>query len=239
MPLVIIIGRGHSGTRAISQTLVDSGVSMGETLNQSYDLVPAEKMYDACRLMSGHVAHKGGLNWDFSKALAMPIPAEFEDLVRSYTRSVFEAKTQYRGWKLPETTLVLPWITRMFPDAYYIYWVRDPRDSIIGGHITDDLADFGVSYDRVEDVREMRAVSWKYQREIVAATPRPGRWLQIRFEDFILDQRPTLDRIEDFLGIPLVEIEVRHDSVGRWKTDTERHDFPMFSEDMRELSYIT
>ncbi len=210
---------------------------MGARLNASYDLVPADELYEACRVMNRHVKHLGGLEWDFSALHSMPIDPEFERLVRSYASSVLETDSKHRGWKLPETTLVLPWIVRLFPEARYIYWVRDPRDSIIGAHITDDLADFGVPYDRVEDVREMRAISWKYQREIVTATPKPKRWIEIRFEDFVLDQERTVRRLESYLGIPLVRVEVRPEAVGRWKTDEGRHDFPMFQEDLRRLAH--
>ena len=48
--LITIIGRGHSGTRAISHTLSASGVWMGEPLNMSGDLLPPEAMYEASRL---------------------------------------------------------------------------------------------------------------------------------------------------------------------------------------------
>lgn len=237
MPLIIVIGRGHSGTRAISRTLAESGVYMGARLNESYDLVPAEELYEACRILAGHVVHRGGLTWDFSTLFETDIDPEFERLVRSYASSVLASDAEYRGWKLPETTLILPWIARLFPDAFYISWVRDPRDSIIGRHLTDDLADFGVPYNRVDGLREMRAISWKYQREIVAATPRPEHWIDVRFEDFVLDQERTLERLEQFLGIPLARIEVKPEAVGRWKSDTEHHDFAMFANDIAELGY--
>ncbi|MCL6519033.1 MAG: sulfotransferase [Armatimonadetes bacterium] len=236
--LITIIGRGHGGTRAMSKTLVDSGVYMGAQLNASYDLVPAEEMYEACRIMARHVVHLGGVQWDFSKLYEMPIDPEFERLVRSYLHSVLESDAPYRGWKLPETTLVYPWISRMFPDAYYIHWTRDPRDSILNAHLTDDLAKFGVPYTPVQDERLRRAVSWKYQREIVKATPRPKHAIDVRFEDFVLDQEKTLKRLEEFLGIHLARIEVRPEAVGRWKTDEGQHDFDFLREDMKELGYL-
>jgi len=236
--LVTVIGRGHGGTRAMSQTLAQSGVYMGARLNASYDLVPAQDMYEACRVMSRHVVHKGGVEWDFSKLHTMPIEAEFERLVRSYLASVLADDSERRGWKLPETTLVYPWIVRMFPDAFYIHWVRDPRDSILGAHLTDDLADFGIPYDHTEDVRLRRAISWKYQREIVKATPPPRHAIEVRFEDFVLDQDRTLARLEEFLGFRLAKIEVRPEAVGRWKTDDGIHDFDFLHEDMRELGYL-
>ena len=33
---------------------------------------------------------------------------------------------------------------RLFPDLHYINWVRDPRDCILGPHLTDDLKTFGI-----------------------------------------------------------------------------------------------
>ena len=55
MTLITIIGRGHSGTRAMSHTLTASGVFMGEPLNRSGDLLPPQDMYDACRVLAPFV----------------------------------------------------------------------------------------------------------------------------------------------------------------------------------------
>lgn len=225
MSLTIVIGRGHSGTRAISHTLYASGVYMGKTINRSGDKVPPQAMYDACRVFSRNVNWKGGLEWDFAALNEMPIEAEFKDLIDEYLADVMAEKAARKGWKLPETTLVLPWIVRLFPDANYIYLVRDPRDSILGGHLTDDLADFGVSYPETPDVLERRAISWKYQYDLVEATPKPEKWLEVRFEDFILQQEQELSRLEAFLGFELGRIVVRPDSVGRWRTAEVVPDF--------------
>ncbi len=226
--LITIIGRGHGGTRAMSHTLSASGVFMGEPLNESGDLLPPEPMYEACRVFAKYVTYRGGLVWDFSRALDGPIDPAFTRLVEQFLTTVLRSDAANRGWKLPETTLVLPWIVRMFPDARYIYWSRDPRDSILGAHLTDDLGDFGIAYDRTDDVRLRRAISWRYQWEIMRATPSPEHRRDVRFEDFVLHQEPTLQRIEEFLGIPLARIPVRAESVGRWRADTGQHDFGFF-----------
>ena len=235
--VVTVIGRGHSGTRIMSQTLSDSGVYMGEPLNESWDLIPPEDMYEACRVMARYVLHEGGLQWDFSQLHAMPVDPAFTRLIESYLSSVLDSPADPKGWKIPETTLCYPWIVRLFPEAYYINWVRDPRDSIIGAHVTDDLSVFGIPYERTHDLRLMRAVSWKYQREIVKATPTPQRTIQVRFEDFILEQNATLRRLERFLGFPLAKIDVRRDPIGRWKTDDGAHYFDFFAGDMAEVGY--
>ena len=151
--------------------------------------------------------------------------------------SVLSSTAACRGWKLPETTLIYPWIVRKFPQARYIYWVRDPRDSILRQHKTDDLSDFGVPYERTSNIREMRAISWKYQSELYKSTPEPEHIIEIRFEDFVLKQDKTLRRLESFLGIPLARIEVRPDSVGRWRKDHDRHDFEFFRDELINYGY--
>ncbi len=218
MSLITIIGRGHSGTRAMSHTLVASGVFMGEPLNKSGDLLPPEAMYDACRVLARHVRWLGGLEWDWSALHHMDIPAEFTTLINTYLRSVLAANEEHKGWKIPETTLVFPWIVRMFPDAKYICWMRDPRDCILGRHLTDDLHDFGIDYPTTDDVRRRRAISWIYQYKLVEATPKPANWLVVRFEDFVRKQNKTLRQLEEFLGIPMAKIIVKPEAVGRWKT---------------------
>ena len=223
----------------MSHTLSASGVFMGAPLNVSGDLLPPQDMYEAARVFGRHVTWKGGLEWDFAKVLSMDIPAEFTNLIERYLKSVLESPAERAGWKIPETTLVFPWIARMFPDIRYIIWVRDPRDSILGAHVTDDLNNFGISYAKTEDVRLRRATSWKYQYDLVRASPKPKHWIEVRFEDFVLDQDRTLAKLEAFLGIPLARIPVKPDAVGRWKTDTGVHYFDFLAPAMREFGYET
>ena len=235
--MVTVIGRGHSGTRAMSHTLSASGVYMGEPLNPSGDLLPPGAMYDACRALARHVRWQGGLEWDFSALHTMRIPAEFTRLIRSFLRVVLASPAVTKGWKIPETTLAYPWIRRMFPEIKYIFWIRDPRDCIIGGHVTDDLAEFGIDYPRTEDVRLRRAISWKYQYDLVKATPRPANWIEVRFEDFVLRQEETLARLEDYLGVRLARIPVRPEAVDRWRKDRQTHCFDFFGPAMEEYGY--
>jgi hypothetical protein len=236
-PLITIIGRGHSGTRAISHTLSASGVFMGEPLNESGDLLPPEAMYEACRVLSRKVRWTGGLNWDFSELMSGPIPREFTDLVFDYLKTVHTSKALCRGWKIPETTLAYPWMVRMFPDIKYIFWVRNPRDCIIGKHVTDDLNVFGIEYPPTEDDRLRRAISWKYQYDLVRATPQPRNWIEVRFEDFVLQQDETLGRLSKFIGYALAKIPVRPESVARWQSDPGINYFDFFEPAMRDQGY--
>ena len=235
--LITVIGRGHSGTRSMSQTLSDSGVYMGEPLNESWDLLPPEAMYDACREFAKYVRYEGSMKWDFSKVLEMEPTEKFKALINEYLVSVLSSDAENKGWKIPETTLCFPWIAKMFPDIKYIYWVRDPRDCILNFHITDDLSRFGVDYDHTDDERLRRAISWKYQWDIMHVTPRPKNTIDIRFEDMVMDQDNTLKRLEEYLGIPMAKIEMRKSSVGRYKTDTGVHTYDFFDAEIEELGY--
>ncbi len=232
--MITVIGRGHSGTRAMSHTLSQSGVFMGHPLNKSGDLLPPDELYEACRVVSRYVHWrpvKAGPSqngstavdaaatgvWDWSALHSMDIPDEFTVLIDQYLTSVLQSSAEFKGWKIPETTLIFPWTVRLFQDIKYIYWIRNPRDCIIGRHKTDDLRDFGIEIPVTEDERLRRAISWKYQYDLVKATPKPKHWIEVRFEDFVLRQDETLERLGDFLGIKLAKIPVRTESVGRWK----------------------
>ena len=106
-----------------------------------------------------------------------------------------------------------------------------------GGHKTDDLRDFGIDYPLTDDVRKRRAISWLYQYELMKSTPKPKNYIVVRFEDFILKQEETLERLEDFLGMPLARIIVRPDSVGRWKTADGNYNFDFLEESLEENQY--
>ncbi len=235
---VTIIGRGHSGTRAISHTLSQSGVYMGNTLNVSGDLLPPEPMYEACRVLARQVRQTGPMQWDFSRLHEGKIDPAFAKLIEQYLASVLSSPARRKGWKIPETTLCFPWIARLFPDLNYIHWIRDPRDCILRAHVTDDLSFFGIPCQKTADERLQRAISWKYQMEIVRSTPKPAKWLSLRLEDFILKQDETLKTTGDFLGTELVKIPVKLKVIGRWKTAEGKTDFPVFHQDLIDHGYV-
>lgn len=192
---------------------------MGNCINRSGDMIPPENMYEACRVIARYVQWKGDLEWDFSQLATGDIDPEFVRLITTYLEPVLASKDKHKGWKIPETTLAFPWIVRMFPDIKYIFWIRNPRDCILRPHKTDDLRDFAVPYPETDDIRLRRAISWKYQYDLVRATPRPQHWIEVKLEDFILRQDETLARIEDFLDIPLAKIPVHPEVIDRWKQD--------------------
>ena len=205
--LIIVIGRGHGGTRAASWTLRASGVFMGVD-NGCGDHVPPTSMYEAARIAGTLVQCTGDGAWDFGELLATPPPQRYRKLVKRYARMILHSGLDRAGWKLPESLLSLPWLVRMFPDAYYIYWTRNRTDAVSNDHLTDDLTRWDVPCTRPKTIAEQRIESYEYQRQLMEVTPRPERVCEVRFEDFVLRQRETLERMGAFLGFELEAIPV-------------------------------
>ncbi len=237
MELFTVIGRGHSGTRAMSHTLSASGVYMGAAQNQAGDLLPPEDMYEACRVFARYVKWKGGLEWDFSKVLTMDPDPAFAKLIESYLADVLASDAPKKGWKLPETTLCWPWILKAFPEINGIYWVRNPRDCILKGHLTDDISDFGIEYPRTQDLRERRAISWRYQFELLKVSPRPKCCVCLSLEDFVLRQDETLARLGELVGLEMARIPVKPEAVGRFRSDDGVNYYDFLGPAMEELGY--
>jgi hypothetical protein len=145
---------------------------------------------------------------------------------------------EFRGWKLPETNLIFPWIVRLLPEIKYIYWVRDPRDCILGPHRTDDLRRFNIPFRPGSDELESRAASWKYQYDIVKATPAPKHFLIVRYEDFVENQTRELERLEEFLGLRLMEVPVDPSRVALWRKHSQHREFPFLRRALAELDYL-
>ena len=165
-----------------------------------------------------------------------PVPDEYKVLVTNYLRE-FEDCITY-AWKLPEATLALPWLVQMYPDAYYIHWVRDGRDNILRWHGTENDW-YGVDNGELPKDRMMRAaLSWDYHEELIAQTPKPARWLRVRLEDFLADQLYELLRIGEFLGERLVDIWVNPNVAGRHKHHDMTPYLPILERHLKAHGYL-
>ena len=236
--MIIVIGRGHSGTRSIAQTLYASNVYMGSLLNNSCDFVPPHNLYRSCHIFSKYVKYSGSYKWDFSEVLEQDVPESFKKLILEYLKPVLESNNEYKGWKLPETTLIYPWIYNLFPDAFYIFWSRHPFDSILGRHLTDDLHDFSVDCPTSQDVFQNRAISWLYQHEIQHSIPKPKNSIEVRFEDFVRNQENVISKLENFLQKKLARIPMRPDSLDKWKGKINPNEFSYLFDAMNYYDYF-
>jgi hypothetical protein len=116
-------------------------------------------------------------------------------------------------------------IERLFPDARYIHICRDPRD------VAKSVTGFGWSGNVYygADFWLASEVSW----ETFASTADPKRFLEIRYEDLVLEPESHLRRVCDFLGIGFDEAMLEYSKTStyskpdpkllqRWRTSLTR-----------------
>jgi len=220
--MIILIGRGRSGTRIIPQLLIRNGVFMGgkHAASGRKDLLPATNIYDMA-YTAGHRVFRDGLSWDFKELVYGTLPAEMHRKLAEYLVHITPHK-EPKGWKLPENTLIYPWLVRMFPEGKFIYLIRDPRDVILSHHFTDDLTMFNIDMPKTKNIYRQRALSWLYQYYIVSQTPKPKHFIQVHFEDLLTHTERVVGQLSDFLDVPLPNlIRVNPEKIGQWKESKE------------------
>ena len=236
---IIIIGRSHSGTRILPEVLQSSGIFMGAPLNVASDLLPPDELYEACKIFGQQVIYKGNYHWDFTNAVRADIPIRFKQLLESYLQSLIQSNRQPLGWKIPENTLIYPWLCRLLPKATFIYWVRHPEGSCGRMAGVDRLEKWGIPCKKFwfhEWNYKIRVVSWKYHYDIVMHTPRPQNFLRIRFEDYVQQQDRSRKAVEELIGYELKNIELDQAKVVTYQRQLSKK-YPFLRESMNELGY--
>ena len=119
-PPVIIFSASHSGSRLLAQMLRRLGVFMGSHLNESEDSLD---VFDLVRyLVESHAPDYSKLFREGDATLGPRALAAFKAHLADCPRGA------RWGWKLPETSHVMPVMARLFPAARCIHLVRDGRD---------------------------------------------------------------------------------------------------------------
>ena len=201
---VVVMGRGHSGTRVLTWICEYLGLDLGtdpeRVTGDAEDLVFTRQIKQVARR-----------SLDVTRT----------DQVREHERVRFEraahAYFQRRGrpdglwgWKFPETYLIAPCVHATFPRARYLHLVRDGRDLAFKHHLTDDphrrlgrrlLRQLGA----LEQPHHIQAArSWAFQVRHYAsfrASVPDLPVLDLAFEDLIQDPQATTALICRFLGI--------------------------------------
>jgi len=234
--------------------LFENGVATGTlTSNWGYDMVPAGPIYRAADLYSRQVSYSGDYVWDFTDANGSEIPQEFVTCVNTYVSQIKDLP-EPKFLKLPEVTLCYPWMQAMFPDATYVYWVRDPRDAL--RHLSDRLDiwnHWGIDRVALDDVvgeaaldeatrdappSVVQAMSWKYQYDIVKSVPEPERFITMRYEDFCIDHEQEVARLAEFLGMELEPLgDISLDGVYKWTRENDHKTYEFLTPAIAELGY--
>jgi hypothetical protein len=213
------------------------GVFMGAHLNESEDSLP---VFDLVRyLVETHAPNFSALLDDGDPALPARIRTAFAKhlAVRPVGRW---------GWKLPETGHVLPVISRLFPDAYYIHLIRDGRDVAFSPFVAPKAPFWRKIYfnsDRITSWHGLamtqrayraqghlfNAARWVNSVSLGRAhgAMMGGRYIEMSYEAVVADPEAALARLTRFLEIDAPRAtfdrgEVSARSVGKWRRAPRR-----------------
>lgn len=131
--------------------------------------------------------------------------------------------------KTPTNSLLIPFLARAFPRSRFIHIIRDGRDAAIshmqkpwllessrgsvirepGGYLYGPYAPWWVEPDRrdeFETTSDIHRMIWSWRRYTEAAMSDglaldPERYLEVRYEDLIMDPAAEGGRMLDFMGI--------------------------------------
>jgi adenylylsulfate kinase len=237
-PPVICIGRGHGGTRLVSKMMQDFGIFIG----QNEQVNGCEDSIEWVNLIYRMVV-EGGPTAEFQDG------RPYKDQIRNTARLILQGSPippgAPWGWKLPETTLVMPAFAEAFPKAKFIHCLRHPvSSSLRNTHLTSDpkshvgpstvngaYAYCGRALSEINsDPEWMRsACTWAHQVGRAVKFGRqlgPDRYLELKYEDICAGTDWAYGVMERFLKLrrarrrPSMDIEPTR--MNRWHADDPR-----------------
>ena len=203
--MIIVIGRGHSGTSLIAGLLHANGVFMGDKLNKTYDWLGESGRYgehiaryhDVCRRFNKETT--ANCSDGFIRLLSdKPSIIDICD-VASYLRPIL-THSEPCGFKLPESIFILPLLIQLFPDAKYILNSRSLEGNIKKSHTTDNLARWGLWETTPSE-------SWEYQNSLIDYCKDVYDFdhHHVRYDDICIDPHGEVAALGQFIGIDLKE----------------------------------
>lgn len=224
---IVLMGRGHSGTRVLQRICTHLGVELGPGDVRTGDV--ADRRFQK-------IIKRIALQSLGTTSLDQVRP----DLLRAFRRAAFryrsslDARDGLWGWKFPETYLIGPYVAAAFPRARYLHLVRDGRDVAFKDHLTDRqsnalgraILDARGVLDRPHHIQA--AASWAYQVDLFdefRTELAPDRVLDIRFVDLATRPRKAAGAICAFLDLPLTESCRRYldEEIDADKVNEHRH----------------
>ncbi len=208
MTPVIIMSRGHSGTRLLSWALNCLEIQMGVEEN----LQTGDVNYTAFTDKIKRIAIDN-IGITSLEEIREKDSQRFQTAVLDYYSQLSSPSGAW-GWKFPETYLIAPYVYNTFPEAYYIHMIRDGRDIAFKTHSTDNpKRKIGRAMLKTFKLEEyphhlQAAISWANQvdnfDQFRKAVPEM-RIFDLKFEDLCLKPVEVLKSLCKFLNLPLTD----------------------------------
>lgn len=225
---VVVMSRGHSGTRVLSWALSALGIQMGSRRDE-----PAGDCQD--RHLTGTIK-KIAIGRLATRSIRTPRPRDVRRLRRAlwrYARSVGSGERPW-GWKFPETYLIGGVVDAVLPRARYLHLVRDGRDVAFKAHLTDDegrrlgrtLLDHLGMLGRPRHLQAARSWAFQVQRFREVRPHLEPREYRITFEQLCSRPVESMQGVADFLELPMTDAcrdylaaQVRPEKVGQHREE--------------------
>lgn len=146
-----------------------------------------------------HQPHPDGLKAILSEA-------EFYDCVKSFSDRIlakileFNSSAEIILEKTPDNLAFVPLLNRLYPEAYFIHVLRDPR-AVVASHLALKQEEWGWVGQDVDHVnlaqRWVRAMTQRDRAETLLKE----RFLEVRYEEMKQQRSAVLLRITDWLGL--------------------------------------
>lgn len=228
---VVLMGRGHSGTRLLAWACSKLGLQLGFGEDRATGDADDEKFTAAIKALA--------LNNVGITRLGQIREGElyrFQQAVAGYYARLGNPQGLW-GWKFPETYLITPYITQTFPHARYVHMVRDGRDLAFKYHLTDDpKRKLGNRILTLQNALTLphhlqAALSWAFQvdnfdafRPFIA----PEQVFELTFETLCLQPNAVMQQLCDFLHLPFTPpcASYLQEQVQLWKVGQYKENEP-------------
>jgi hypothetical protein len=213
-PPIVLFNKSHSGSRLAAKLLATAGVFMGAHQNRTRDALDMLPLVHY--LVLRHYPDYGPALAGADPLLADVLRAAIERHLEGYD----PAEGRRWGWKLCETSFILPVVAACFPTACFVHLLRDGRDVAFSDHTgpTDPFwrkLFFGTA--DIERWRGMRLTGSAYRRQphlfnaqhwIASVSAARGygqalgeHYYELRYEALCAAPEPTAQALFDFLGL--------------------------------------
>lgn len=131
---------------------------------------------------------------------------EFYDCLKSFSARIFTKIQEFNPSaeiiieKTPDNLNFVPLLNRLYPEAYFVHVLRDPR-AVVASHLALKQEEWGWVGAGENHVDLARRWAYGMEQRDRAAELLKERFIEVRYEDMKQDRDAVLLRITDLLGL--------------------------------------